>query len=390
MKKSLDKLSEDILDEDFVNIFRPMHFIQYIIGALQVKIQYGYITTSSYGYNVFSIFIWLTNILSMFVFVAHCESSANSMLTDFYLKLSHVLNGLILLIISIRSSNKGNLNSEIYVKLQKIDRDLNMKNIMKINKKAYIFSTTFVSVTVLLGVIWSIILNLYIVEDFCPVAFIVQLPVLGTYMDMSLIFFKLYFIVIRCNHINTVLKETLRKRSSGFENDKGPLFVSIENNDVDNKLWSCLIITMEDIITVLEDLINIYQFTIFSITCEFMLLNMVLVQSVITTLKQQIPINIYSITSIVPVITFLFFILLLCIIAEILKSKMEDSRKLCTTILYQSKGPTRDNAKRLLLILNVNNKISIYGIFGLGIQLPFNLFAITATYTIVLLQFALL
>ncbi|CAK1578538.1 unnamed protein product [Parnassius mnemosyne] len=364
VKNNLDELSAHILDKDFVKIFQPVHLIQYVLGSLYVKIQYGFATKSSSRYNVFSFFVWIIHILSLTIFVTYCEATSDSMLTDFYLKLYHILNGSIIVIITIKNFCKGNLNSELYVKLQKIDRDINMKDARKSNKRMFIFSTIVVVISVVFTIIWAIVLNKYIMEGFCPVAFMVQLPVLSNYMDIILIAYKMYFMVIRFEYINSMLKEKLHSSTGDTQCTIKPFVVNDGNSDHDDKLWNRLVLTAHDTITVWKELFSIHQITI--------------------------PINIYSVASVVPLIMSLFFIVLLCVMAELLNAKMENSRKLCANILCFSTRTSRHNIKRLLLLLEIERKISIYDIYILDAQLPFNLFAITATYTIVLLQFALI
>ncbi|XP_045533995.1 uncharacterized protein LOC123721025 [Papilio machaon] len=146
-KDSVDKLSMDILDDDFVQIFKPIHMMQYLLGTMQVKIKYGFVTTTSYGYDVFCIVVWLIHIMSLFIFIVYCDSSTDSILTDFYLKLGHTLNGLIIATVTIKNFCNGNSSSQLYVKLQKIDRELyatrnNIKRILlllEVKKKISIY-----------------------------------------------------------------------------------------------------------------------------------------------------------------------------------------------------------------------------------------------------------
>nr|WCC58027.1 gustatory receptor 42 [Papilio xuthus] len=389
-KISVDNLSMDYLDDDFVQIFKPIHLMQYLLGTLQVKIKYGFVTTTTYGYDIFSIFVWLIHIMSLFIFIFYCESSTDSILTDFYLKMGHILNGIIIAMVTIKNFCNGNSSSQLYVKLQKIDTDLGIKNSIKLNKRMSVLSTVFVGIFVICSVLWSIVLYLYVMNNkvSCSIVFIVELPILGNYMDIILIFFHMYFIVIRFECFITILKDKINRHIFTFKT-AGTFHVMNEKYS-DEKMWNRLLITLRDFINVLDDLINVHQFTIFGLTCEFIILDIILIQSIITTIKQQMSINIYSIINIIPVVTLLLFILLLSITVEFIKLKISDSRKLCTNILRFSNDAARDNVKRILLLLEVKKKISIYDIYSLDGQLPLNLVAITATYTIVLLQFALL
>ncbi|CAG5056081.1 unnamed protein product [Parnassius apollo] len=196
--------------------------------------------------------------------------------------------------------------------------------------------------------------------------------------------------VIRFEYINSMLKEKLRSSTCDTQGTVKPFVVNNGNTDHDDKLWNRLIITAHATITLWKELFSIHQITIFGLTCKFIILDLILVQSVITTIQNQIPINILSVTIVAPLILSLFFIVLLCAMVELLNKKMENSKKLCANILCFSTGASRHNVKRLLLLLEIERKIYIYDIYVLDAQLPFNLFAITATYTIVLLQFALL
>lgn len=261
-KYNFDNISADILDDDFVKIFRPIHLTQYVLGMLPVKIQYGFATKTSYGYEVFCLFVWLIHIVSLFIFVLYCESTKDSVLTDSYLKLAHDIRGLIIAAILFRNFCKGSANCKIYVSMQKIERDLNMKDARRRNKHISLLTRISVTATVVVSTSWAVALNFYMVKDLCPVALILQIPVLGNYIDMILIFFILYFIVVRVDYINSILKEKLRVCSCGTGKTNETLFIRNDCSITDKTFWNRLVVGLQDIINAMEELHDIHQFTV--------------------------------------------------------------------------------------------------------------------------------
>ncbi|XP_046978690.1 uncharacterized protein LOC124544262 [Vanessa cardui] len=197
MASHLEKLSADILDEDFKRIFKPIHLLQTVVGNLKVKIEHGFVTPPSKWYNLF---------------IVDSES-----LCDFY------------------------------VKLQRIDRDL--------NTKAY--SNSVLS--------WLSFLSAV------AIAMITNSETYFVLIELSFDYSLLYF--------------------------------------------------------------------------------------------------------------------LLCIFTELITSKLDKSKKLCLDIVHSSEGAIKRNAKRMLLLLDVKNDISLYDIYTLNARLLVRTLGVVTTYTIIILQF---
>nr|XP_026491687.1 uncharacterized protein LOC113397514 [Vanessa tameamea] len=83
--------------------------------------------------------------------------------------------------------------------------------------------------------------------------------------------------------------------------------------------------------------------------------------------------------------TLIYF--LLCIFTELITSKLEKSRKLCRDIVHSSEGEIKRNAKRMLLLLDVKNDISLYDIYTLNARLLVRTLGVVTTYTVIILQF---
>nr|XP_034825414.1 uncharacterized protein LOC117983063 isoform X2 [Maniola hyperantus] len=119
---------------------------------------------------------------------------------------------------------------------------------------------------------------------------------------------------------------------------------------------------------------------------------MIVIQSSIFKIKNQCPhdnIKAAVVISASLIMTMVIFFAL-CKAADMLTNKLEKSKKYCVGIRHSfDESISRRNAKRMLLLLDTKYELSIYDIYTLGTGVQVKLLAIIATYTIVLLQFAL-
>ncbi|CAH1635297.1 unnamed protein product [Spodoptera littoralis] len=132
---------------------------------------------------------------------------------------------------------------------------------------------------------------------------------------------------------------------------------------------------------------------LFYFVCQILAWNLVSIHSLITSLKEQREADIDLMLYVMPLLFNKQFIMVtLCLKAQSLSTKLEESRKLCIDIVSSCLNDckSREYAKQIILLVEGRRSLSIYNIFTLGTRLPLHLLAVTASYTIVLLQFALL
>ncbi|XP_034825413.1 uncharacterized protein [Maniola hyperantus] len=364
MDLQLGKLSSDIIDEDFSRVFRGFHLLQGLIGRLSVQIKYGFATSPSQWCFFYSIAILTTCILLLIGFTVECESASGSILTDDYFKIGHILNMCLVLKTFVRDI-KGNSSAEFYVKLNKIDQDLNFKDGKQCNKKLAKFVKYFSIGLLTYGVTWAILFNIYCMKRFCPFALIVLLPEVASSLDIVILTFTIYYISIRVNYINETL-ETIKTKTRNEIKSCERLLLDKNSCASDAILWNHLLMGMRSILTVMADFLDLHQY-----------------QCPHDNIKAAVVISASLIMTMV-----IFFAL--CKAADMLTNKLEKSKKYCVGIRHSfDESISRRNAKRMLLLLDTKYELSIYDIYTLGTGVQVKLLAIIATYTIVLLQFAL-
>lgn len=258
----MEDLSSDILEKDFIKIFRPVHILQSWLGFQRVRIKHRYATAPSVYYQFYSSAIWLLNILATADFVFHCETNLQALTSVIFLKYGFLINVLINAVSAWRNNfHNGNLNSQLYVKLQKIDRILKIKGPATSNQKMYTYSLTITVVFVILWFSSILIINDVVIKSFCPSVLFLQIMVVGSYMEIILVSLMLKFLALRLDHINTILE----KATIHFKNKSKAVKMSFFTKEFDQdkaKYHDELALGMRGILDALNDIIKLFQFSV--------------------------------------------------------------------------------------------------------------------------------
>lgn len=128
----LEKLTQDLLEDDFVSVFWIPHLILSAVGFQRVKINLKFASTPSKLYRAYSCIFSLANIAAVIDYSINNKTIFESM--DNFIKAGLVVNALINAEISRKNMfHDGHLNSQLYVKMQKIDRILNFNKAKYVN-----------------------------------------------------------------------------------------------------------------------------------------------------------------------------------------------------------------------------------------------------------------
>ncbi|XP_052738148.1 uncharacterized protein LOC112050332 [Bicyclus anynana] len=256
MDLQLEKLSVDIIDEDFANIFSSVHFLQAIIGRLNVNIKYGFVTAPSKLYVIYSIVVSTAAILSLIGLVLQCEYADYFIIAEPYFTMGHVFNMIVVLKTVVRDLNGVSI-CEFYVKLQKIDRDLNFKG-GKCNKTLAIYVTILTVVLCTHIFVAILVLNLYYMNSFCPYTTFMLWPEMIAIVDMILILTIIYYVSIRVNYINVTL-ETFKDKPLNEVIAERRVY---DKKSADEVIWNHLLNGMNSVSTVMADFIELYQYQV--------------------------------------------------------------------------------------------------------------------------------
>ncbi|GBP79132.1 hypothetical protein EVAR_100094_1 [Eumeta japonica] len=66
---SLENFNSDILDDDFVKIFKPLHCVQALLGTVRVRIQHKYISSTSISQRIYSAMLAVVTLLYTYYYV---------------------------------------------------------------------------------------------------------------------------------------------------------------------------------------------------------------------------------------------------------------------------------------------------------------------------------
>lgn len=208
MIKNTDKIFEDVLDDEFINIFKPIFYFLSLFGMRGVTIEYKFVTSPTVFYKTYSCIIWAVNFVCVLNCVIRCNTRFDALSTDMPLKAGILINGCINTFLAWKSVfYRGHINSQLYVKLQRIERVLKIKNSKQINRNlSKITAIAAVSVLLAFGA-FSFMFNLYIIEGFCPTATIGCAVSSMSYFEMFLVMTMLLFLIQRAHYVNDRLSQ---------------------------------------------------------------------------------------------------------------------------------------------------------------------------------------
>lgn len=258
-RKNIEQLCEDMLNDDFVQLFYPIHFVQRILGRLRVNMKYKFVTAPSGIYQCYSCLLCLLSILSTIDTVIYCWTIFAPNATDFLLKGLIATNEIMNLIMVWQNNfQNGHLNSQLYVKLHNIDRKIHMHGSEHINKKLTVpFLVSTVIVTIL-SIVLIVTFNVLNMQEFCFSLVMAQLFELGIFTDMMLYIYIMYYIRIRVAYINSLLeKESIAPNVSG--NISKPIWMVTEFRKPEGEVGDQLVVGVHSILEVLNDLLELYQ-----------------------------------------------------------------------------------------------------------------------------------
>lgn len=258
-RKNIEQLSEDMLNDDFVQLFYPIHSVQRILGRLRVNMKYKFVTAPSSIYQCYSCLLCLLSILCTIDTVLHCSAIFAPKATDFLLKVLIATNEITNVIIAWQNNfQNGHLNSKLYVQLHYIDREIHMHESEQINEKLTVtFLVTTVIVTVL-GILWVFTFNILNMQEFCFTSVMTQMFGLGIYIDVVLYIYIIYYVGIRVTYINSLLEnESFARNVFGIFDKR--IWMVTEFKKSDGRVGGQLVVGVHCILQVLKDLLELYQ-----------------------------------------------------------------------------------------------------------------------------------
>ncbi|XP_028160024.1 uncharacterized protein LOC114352578 isoform X2 [Ostrinia furnacalis] len=393
--KKVDALSADILDENFLKVFEPLHFVQTILGFHRVKIAYRFVTESSINYKFYSCILWTIHSISLITNL-NCSSILGSAKIDVLLRLSLAINGIFNTFIAWQNNFcSEELNSKLYVKLQKIDRELKMSNAVLFNKRLTVLSYLVTFAGTLACFTWTITCSIVVAQQICYSTLLIMTMSIANCYEIFLLWIILLFLIIRVTHVNNILRAKLSLYTSDTptEYNKKDLWTVNYYEKSENSKYQELVYSVYSILDTLADVTKLFRFPVFAFTTQVLLCNLALVQCYIDSVKEKVEIRGYLWASTIPVQVCLgTIVLVISITAGYLTSSLERTRKLSLNIKsLLNNGPIRRKAKKMLRTIETNPpRFSVYGMWDIEGMYLLHLFSTITTMFVTELQLLLL
>ncbi|XP_063530689.1 uncharacterized protein LOC134741727 [Cydia strobilella] len=263
-EQTMEKLSSDILEDDFIKIFEPIHGIQYLAGFHRVKIEHKYVTAPSLYYQIYSSIVWAVIIIAVVYFELNCEIELEGISNVYTFQISQFIIVMINAVIAFRNNFcDGSLNSQIYVKLQKIDRVVKMHDAANYNRKMYLVSALL---AIVVPVCWGIgiyTFNSTCMRTVCPALYFVQVSNVASYMENLLAATILLFLAKRLNYVNIALeKEANRLRDANIS------LAACQYHREKEQDQDKLVVAIHYILDSWADCIRLFQFQVRKYLCS--------------------------------------------------------------------------------------------------------------------------
>lgn len=263
MASRLEKLTADILDDDFVDIFRPIQYVHILFGCLRVQMKDGFATSPSKLIALYTTTVWLAHVFIQYHHYTQCRFADGTFFNETHFKFAYIdINGMEMpLVIYEKFFTDEKRNCDLYVKLQKIDRLLNMddrkkKNVYLAKNIVYIIWFCLTLATVI-----TIIFNINFFQYFCFPGLVVTWGPLISYFNGILIMVILYYISVRVDFVTKKLEDINRINcENNLKNNypqNGRLLES--SNSFDDITWNGLLKSVHYIVSVISDFIYLYE-----------------------------------------------------------------------------------------------------------------------------------
>ncbi|XP_034825412.1 uncharacterized protein [Maniola hyperantus] len=397
--KNAEYLSNDILEENYLRLFRPFRTIQMMLGSCRVDARNRFVTSPTKAQKLYTL-------LCVVICTAFYISVAINFLSRFwpyqniyYLNLTALAlhyTTFFCNIVHARFLNNDE-NVKFYMKTQEIDRKLKINNNKFVND--LIFNSNIVTVVVM-TVILLLLYAAALSQDF-----IICISLIGLlYSQLSCTLEWLYcsnllmFFYIRLRYINAIITnhvegtedikiENMNKVK--FPSMKVLRFIASSVHDLNTSETE---IYLKDIFEELLRFQNLYRFQIFLFCFKFVTSTLLAFEYGLLALQNNILLWLEYV--VLPTITAvdLLIVIIICIRCEAFSWEIKKTKYLCTTVLslYYG-GPLRRRAiKMLKMILEKPPRFSVYDMWYMDASTMIKMINLVTTLMVSLLQFALL
>lgn len=266
---NIESLSGDMLSDDFIRIFQPVFLILRVMGLLRVNIMFRYPTAPTILYQLYSIAFWLFNMACVAYYLLNCENVFESQYAKSTLKIGVIMNAINGTLLTFRNNSyKSNKMGQMFVKLQKIERCLKMKNSTSSNKQFSNQTSLLVWISGALSIFWLLILNGLFMQRTCAALLVTLFMGVAIHIEVAQGTFIIRLITVRVNYINNLLHEKSIATKKSLQNSlsERKLFYLNSAGMTENGTLGDLVPAMHCILDTLADFTELFQFSVSGLT----------------------------------------------------------------------------------------------------------------------------
>ncbi|XP_004927812.3 uncharacterized protein LOC100174820 [Bombyx mori] len=398
--KSPEYLSKDILDEDFVRVFRFPFLVQMALGSCRVHLKARFITIPTLGqklYTVMSIIICSLlyfNITKLYLPLYYQHSIV------YYLFLA--VTGLDQLsffanLIHVRFLN-GETNTAFCIMMQRIDRNMKIDHNNILNKtviRANIFTITFIILIYVVLVISTIMLNEYSLVTLFGLLYgqLIFMVEMAHCSNLILFFFtRVRFVnAIIKNHVHPENQNQPPKLVRYFVTNRITRYLAAQTHDF---IVNDTDVYLKQIFEGFSMFTDIYRFQVCLFCIKIVVLSLLTFELCFVAVQRNLLetknlTNYYIMTY--SVIGF-FTALYVSGRCELFFREIRETKRLAVAVLLQyQEGPLREKATRMLKIIEESTpQFSVYDMWNMDGYIFIKICSLVTNLIVTLLQFAYL
>ncbi|XP_045521186.1 uncharacterized protein LOC123712226 [Pieris brassicae] len=390
-------LSEDILDEEYMKAFEPFHHLQMALGSCRLNIRDRFVSSPTTAQKIFSICcVTITLVLYIYsirsYFIRYYEFTGiyvTSIISIVLYYLTFFFN-----IIHIRFINCSS-NPRFYIKLQEIDRLMNLNKNEKFNNVLYWNNVISAGASVLV-LLMAFCLTMYENAQYFMGIIGLLYSVLTCNLEWLYCADLMMYFFLRIRFINAIILNHLQGTVGPFKykaiNLPTYYFIRCLASETHDFQTNCVDLYLKAVFEGFTSFQNHYRFQMLLFCNQFVLLSLLTFEIGLGALQY----NALRWSEIITLPTILIcntlLAIFLCIRCEVFYRETKKTKRLCITMMSRyCDGPLREKAKRILKIIEQRPiKFNVYNMWSMNAFTVIRILNIVTTMMVVLLQFTFL
>ncbi|XP_063380289.1 uncharacterized protein LOC134666914 [Cydia fagiglandana] len=387
-------LSENLLDNNFVKLISPVYTAQLILGTSCLVMSGNLVSTITLYQKIYSI-IWIITVSGSFYYfvLSYYISYYDKEKTLFYTFAFGLLVQYVSYLLNIFHARflKSKESVGVFLKIQKVDRFLENKNLNVVDPGYYLNRVWLGYIITNFGSGFSIFVYSQIDKPLYTVP--MGCAILSLYLEIVLTGSCIYYLAQRLQHLNTIIEKNIVNKKQNIDIRK------IDVPGFTNVGEAHKIIGLKDLTKILTSILklfhessNLFTFEIFNLVVTMLIWTFLVIESTVVGLRSKLVSLLASVILMLWIAFYFTQLMSVAISCDWFAKQVRDTKRLAVhalSVCHEDKdADIRKAAWELLQLIEFEKPVfSVYGIFTLNTRLPIQLISVITTNVLVLIQY---